>query len=84
MTSKRDKQKQQRAQLNKQLEQSEVKPKLINTWERTWVNTFWIKEGGLNMGMYIVFFVYAVPCILFLLYCLTPKGKIWLRQHNIL
>jgi len=36
------------------------------------------------MGMYIVFFVYAVPCILFLLYCLTPKGKSWLRQHNIL
>ena len=36
------------------------------------------------MGMYIVFFVYAVPCILFLLYCLTPNGKTWLRNNNIL
>jgi len=36
------------------------------------------------MGMYLIFFVYGVPCILFLLFCLTPNGKQWLRQHNML
>ena len=36
------------------------------------------------MGMYLIFFVYGVPCILFLLFCLRPNGKQWLRQHNML
>ena len=36
------------------------------------------------MGMYLIFLVYGVPCILFLLFCLTPYGKQCLRQHNIL
>jgi hypothetical protein len=34
--------------------------------------------------MYLIFFVYGVPCILFLLFCLIPSGKQWLRQHNML
>jgi len=34
--------------------------------------------------MYMVFALYGIPCILFLLYCLTPKGKDWLRQNNLL
>ena len=36
------------------------------------------------MGMYLIFIVFGVPCILFLLFCLTPSGKKWLRQHNML
>lgn len=36
------------------------------------------------MGMYLIFLVYGVPCILFLLFCLTPSGKAWLQQHNLL
>ena len=36
------------------------------------------------MGVYIGFFVIAVPCIIFLLYCLTPKGKQWMRENNLL
>ena len=36
------------------------------------------------MGMYIMFMLIAVPCIIFLLYCLTPSGKNWLRQNNML
>jgi len=36
------------------------------------------------MGMYLIFFVYGVPCILFLLFCLTPQGKHWLRMKGML
>ncbi len=36
------------------------------------------------MGMYLIFMVVTVPCMIFLLYCLTPKGKQWLRQNNML
>jgi hypothetical protein len=36
------------------------------------------------MGMYLIFLVYGVPCILFLLFCLTPKGKHWLRMNGLL
>ena len=36
------------------------------------------------MGVYIGFFVIAVPCIIFILYCLTPKGKHWLRMNGML
>ena len=28
--------------------------------------------------------IIGVPCLLFLLYCLTPKGKRWLHQNNLL
>ena len=36
------------------------------------------------MGMYIMFLVYGVPCLLFLLWCLTPKGRTWLRQNHMI
>ena len=36
------------------------------------------------MGMYMIFAVVTVPCILFLLYCLTPNGRQWMRQNNLL
>ena len=42
------------------------------------------KERELIMGVYIGFVVIAIPCIIFLLYCLTPSGKNWLRQNNML
>lgn len=28
--------------------------------------------------------VIGIPCALFLLYCLTPKGKHWLRVNGML
>ena len=39
------------------------------------------------MGMYHLVSlkeIYGVPCILFLLFCLTPKGKHWLRMNGLL
>lgn len=36
------------------------------------------------MGMYMIFMVITVPCMLFLLYCLTPRGRDWMRQNNLL
>ena len=36
------------------------------------------------MGMYMVFTVIGVPCILFILYCLTPQGRNWMKQNNLL
>ena len=33
--------------------------------------------------MYLVFIFVTVPCMLFLLYCLTPKGKQWLIFFNL-
>jgi hypothetical protein len=31
-----------------------------------------------------MFVLIGVPCIIFLLYCLTPKGKHWLRMNGML
>lgn len=42
------------------------------------------KERRLIMGVYIGFVVIGIPCILFLLYCLTPQGKHWLRMNGML
>ena len=28
--------------------------------------------------------VIGIPGLLFLIYCLTPRGKQWLRQNNLL
>ena len=42
------------------------------------------EERELIMGVYIGFVVIAIPCILFLLYCLTPRGKNWLRANGLL
>ena len=36
------------------------------------------------MGVYIGFVVIAIPCILFLIYCLTPRGKHWLKANGLL
>ncbi len=36
------------------------------------------------MGAYLVLAVIGVPCALFLLYCLTPKCKHWLRVNGML
>lgn len=36
------------------------------------------------MGMYMIFMVVTVPCIFFLLWCLTPNGKNWLRANNLI
>ena len=36
------------------------------------------------MGVYLVALTVGVPCALFLLYCLTPKGKHWLRVNGML
>ena len=36
------------------------------------------------MGMYLVFFTVGLPCIIFLLWCLTPKGKHWLQLNNMI
>lgn len=36
------------------------------------------------MGAYIMLALIGVPCTLFLLFCLTPKGKHWLRVNGLL
>jgi len=36
------------------------------------------------MGAYIVFATIGIPCTIFLLWCLTPSGKKWLRANNML
>ncbi len=36
------------------------------------------------MGAYLVFGVLGVPCVIFLLWCLTPSGRRWLKSNNML
>ena len=36
------------------------------------------------MGMYLIFLVYSIPCILFLLYCLPPRGRHWLKNNGMI
>lgn len=36
------------------------------------------------MGAYLVYLVVGIPCLVFLLYCLTPWGKEWMRHNNLL
>ena len=36
------------------------------------------------MGVYLAFVFIGIPCILFLLYCLTPLGKHWLSMNGLL
>lgn len=36
------------------------------------------------MGVILAFFMIAVPGIIFLFYCLTPGGRRWLHQNNLL
>lgn len=37
-----------------------------------------------TMGVYLAFLFFGVPFILFLIFCLTNKGKRWLRQNNLM
>ena len=32
----------------------------------------------------MIFTVIAIPCIVFIMYCMTPKGRSWMRQNNML
>ena len=36
------------------------------------------------MGTLIILGMVGIPCIVFLIYCLTPKGKNWLRANNMI
>ncbi len=36
------------------------------------------------MGVTLGFIVGGIPCLIFLLYCITPNGKKWLRQNNMI
>lgn len=36
------------------------------------------------MGVYLAFLFVGVPCMVFLVFCLTGNGKKWLRQNNLL
>ena len=36
------------------------------------------------MGVYLAAILIGVPGIIFLIYCLTPKGKRWMRTNGLL
>jgi hypothetical protein len=36
------------------------------------------------MGMYLVGLVVGVPCLLFIIFCYTPKGKVWRERNDLL
>ena len=36
------------------------------------------------MGVFLVAAVVGIPCAVFLIYCLTPKGKNWLRTNQLI
>jgi hypothetical protein len=36
------------------------------------------------MGVYLGAIMVGVPGIIFLIYCLTPKGKRWMRANGLL
>ena len=36
------------------------------------------------MGVYLGALMIGVPGIIFLLFCLTPKGKEWMRRNGLL
>ena len=42
------------------------------------------KEGGLNMGSLIILGMVGIPCALFLLWCLTPWGRKWLKENRMI
>ena len=42
------------------------------------------KKGKIIMGVYMVFAVVAVPCMVFIIYAFTPKGKRWRREQGLL
>jgi hypothetical protein len=36
------------------------------------------------MGTLIILAIVGAPCVVFLIYCLTPKGKRWLKANHLL
>ncbi len=36
------------------------------------------------MGAYIAFATLGIPCVVFLIWCLTPSGKKWLKTNHML
>ena len=36
------------------------------------------------MGVYLATLVVGVPCLIFIIYCYTPKGKKWRRLNGLL
>ena len=36
------------------------------------------------MGVYLGAIMIVVPSIVFIIYCLTPKGKDWMRRNGLL
>jgi len=42
------------------------------------------KRRANKMGALIILGIVGIPCIVFLLYCLTPSGKKWLRANNMI
>jgi len=36
------------------------------------------------MGVYIAFVLICVPGIPFLIWCMTPSGKAWMRRNDML
>lgn len=49
-----------------------------------WISINRKKERKLTMGVYLAAIVIGVPGIIFLLYCLTPRGKRWMRANGLL
>ena len=36
------------------------------------------------MGAYMVFAVVGIPCAIFILWCLTPKGRQWFKANHMI
>ena len=36
------------------------------------------------MGMYLGFLTVGLPCLIFIIFCYTPKGKEWRRVNGLL
>lgn len=36
------------------------------------------------MGVYLGFLVVGLPCLIFIIFTYTPKGKEWMRVNNLL
>lgn len=36
------------------------------------------------MGAILGFAVIGIPCAIFLIYCLTPSGRLWLKSNHMI
>lgn len=36
------------------------------------------------MGVYMVAVVYGIPALIFIIWAMTPRGKQWRRDHDML